>query len=77
MAARRRLLQARATASALQAIGLPAAVLSRGGRLRASNELLDTMTDVFLSTVFGGMAIADPAAKPVVHRFNHKLLISN
>lgn len=62
MAARLGLEQARATASALQAIGLPAAVLSRSGRVRATNELLDAMTSLFMPTAFGGMAIADPAA---------------
>lgn len=62
MAARLGLRQAQATASALQAIGLPAAVLSGNGCVRASNDLFDSMTSVFLPKSFGGMAIADVAA---------------
>lgn len=62
MAARLELEQARNTVSAFQTIGLPAAVLSRGGRVRAANGLFEAMTSVFLPTAFGGMAIADPAA---------------
>lgn len=62
MAARLGLEQARGMASAFQAIGLPAAILSRSGRVQAANELLDAMTSVFLPTAFGGVAIADPGA---------------
>jgi len=62
LTARLRLEQAHATASALQAIGLPAAVLSGQGRVRASNALFDDMTSLFLPTAFGGMAIANRAA---------------
>ena len=62
IAARLRLEQARAAASALHALGVPAAILSRAGRVRAANELLESMQSVFLPTAFGGMAIADPAA---------------
>lgn len=62
MAARLGLEQARATASALQAIGLPAAVMSSSGRVKATNKLFDEMGAMFLPVAFGGMAIADPAA---------------
>lgn len=68
VAARLGLEQARNTASTLQAIGLPAGVLSHSGRVRATNELLDAMTSVFLPTAFGGMAIADPAANDLFQR---------
>jgi DNA-binding CsgD family transcriptional regulator len=62
VSARLELEHARATAHALQAIGLPAAVLSRTGRVRATNPLFDAMNSVFVATAYGGMAIVDPAA---------------
>lgn len=62
MAARLGLERAQATASALEVMGLPAAVLTRRGSVRATNGLLDVMQSVFLPTAFGGMAITDAAA---------------
>lgn len=62
IAARLRLEQAQATTSALQAIGLPAAVLSRTRRVRAANPLFEALGSLFLPTAFGGMALCDPAA---------------
>ena len=62
LAARLGLERARATATALQALGLPAAVLSHGGRVRAGNALFEAMGALFLPTAFGGVALADPTA---------------
>lgn len=63
MAARLGLQQAQATASALQAMGLAAAVMSSTGRVQATNALFDAMPWLFLPVAFGGIAIADMAAK--------------
>lgn len=62
IAARLRLAQARATVAALNAMGLPAAVMQASGRVMASNDLLDRMSGVFLSTAHGRMALADMPA---------------
>lgn len=62
MAARLSLEPARATASALQAMGLAAAVMSSTGRVQATNALFDAMPWLFLTVAFGGIAIADMAA---------------
>ena len=66
IAARLRLERAQATASALQALGLPAAVLSHAGRVRACNELFEAMGALFLPKAFGHLALADPAANGLV-----------
>ena len=47
-----------ATASALQMIGLPAAVLDASGRILATNALFDALSDIFLAAAFGRVAIA-------------------
>ena len=62
LAARLGLERAQATATALQALGLPAAVLSHAGRVRAGNALFEAMGALFLPTAFGGVVLADPAA---------------
>jgi len=62
VAARRQQERAQAAVSALNALGLPAAVLSAGGRVMATNPLLDRMQEMLLPLAFGGMAIADVAA---------------
>jgi DNA-binding CsgD family transcriptional regulator/GAF domain-containing protein len=59
MAARLRLEQAQATVSALQAIGLPAAVIAASGRVLATNDLLTTMADIFLPAAHDRMIIGD------------------
>ncbi|QCI67619.1 helix-turn-helix transcriptional regulator [Phreatobacter stygius] len=62
LAARLGLERARATVAALDAIGLPAAVIRASGRVLAVNGLLQAMPTVFLSVAHGGMAITDAAA---------------
>jgi DNA-binding CsgD family transcriptional regulator len=54
--------QARATVSALEAIGLPAAVLTASGRVLTANGLLETVPSVFIATAHGGMALANASA---------------
>jgi len=62
VSARLGLEHAQATVSALGAMGMPAAVLSRTGKVRAANDLLDSVTDILMPVAFGSMAIARPAA---------------
>lgn len=62
MAARLGLERAQATVSALEAIGLPAAILSNGGRVLASNSPFNAMERLFLPVAFGSVAVADIAA---------------
>lgn len=62
VAARLGLEIARSTVATLNALGLPAAIASSGGRLLASNDLFNTMSDLFLPVAFGGLAIADAQA---------------
>lgn len=65
IAARLRLERAHGTAATLQAMGLPAAVLSHGGRALAVNTLLEAMPDLFVPLAHGGLALADAAAQPL------------
>jgi DNA-binding NarL/FixJ family response regulator len=58
-AARLQLEQARGTVEALAMIGLPAAVLSANGRVRVTNALFDLEKSLFISTAFGGIALAN------------------
>lgn len=58
-AGRLRMERAEATASTLDLMGLPAAVLSSGGRVMAINQRLEQMDTVFLPVAHGGLAIAD------------------
>jgi len=58
VAGRLKMERAEATASALDLMGLPAAVLSSGGRVMAINQHLERMDRVFLPA-HGGLAIAD------------------
>jgi DNA-binding CsgD family transcriptional regulator len=62
VAARLGLERAEATASALEMMGLPAAVLSSSGRVMAANARLDQMDAAFLPVAQGGLAIADGKA---------------
>jgi DNA-binding CsgD family transcriptional regulator len=48
--------------STLQMIGLPAAVLTRSGRVLASNSFFDALPEVFLPRAFDRLAVADPRA---------------
>jgi DNA-binding CsgD family transcriptional regulator len=56
---RLRVERAEATASALDLMGLPAAVLSSSGRVMAMNPRLERMDKAFLPVAHGGLAIAD------------------
>lgn len=60
--ARLRLERARATTTALAAIGLPAAVMTSRGRVLATNQLLDALPLVFVPTARDGLALADAKA---------------
>jgi len=60
VSARLRLERARATASALEALDIPAAVVQRSGRVLAVNNLLESLTSHFLPAAFGHLALADP-----------------
>ncbi|UVC12163.1 helix-turn-helix transcriptional regulator (plasmid) [Rhizobium sp. TH2] len=44
--------------NAMETMGFPAAVLSDLGRVRATNVLFDRLSQVFLTTAFGGLAIS-------------------
>ncbi|MCA6120326.1 hypothetical protein J6500_00180 [Bradyrhizobium sp. WSM 1704] len=52
--------RARNTVEAMAVIGLPAAVLSANGSVKATNPLFDRETTLFVATVSGGVAIAEP-----------------
>ena len=62
MAARLRMEQAQATASALEAIGLAAAVMTASGRVLTANALLEKLPSVFVAVAHGGIALANAAA---------------
>jgi DNA-binding CsgD family transcriptional regulator len=62
IAARLSLEHARNTVTTFETIGLPAAVLSAGGRVLAANQLLEAMSSVFFPVAHGGMAISAPQA---------------
>lgn len=59
VAGRLRVERAEATASALNLLGLPAAVLSSNGRVVATNPHLDRLDAAFLPVAHGGLVIAD------------------
>jgi DNA-binding CsgD family transcriptional regulator len=54
--------QAQNTVSVLAALGLPAVVLSKTGRVIAGNTLFEELSNLFLPSAFGGLVIAEPAA---------------
>jgi DNA-binding CsgD family transcriptional regulator len=58
--ARLDLKQAQSTVEALALIGLPAAVLSANGRVKATNAPFDRENALFVPTAFGGLSIANP-----------------
>lgn len=62
MAARLGLERAAATTATLQMIGLPAAVMTRAGRVLSTNALFDGMTSLFMPVAFGRLAIASIGA---------------
>lgn len=65
MAARLRLERARNTADTLQALGLPGAVLTRGGRVLAVNPLFEAMPAIFAARASDRIALADAGANGV------------
>ncbi|MBZ9973862.1 MULTISPECIES: helix-turn-helix transcriptional regulator [unclassified Mesorhizobium] len=54
--------QARATVSALETIGLPAAVLTASGRVVTANVLLESMPSLFIAIARGGLALGNASA---------------
>ncbi|KQZ13295.1 hypothetical protein ASD44_03845 [Mesorhizobium sp. Root554] len=68
IAARLGLERARSTVSALEILGLPAAVLSKSGRVTATNPLFDMLAGVFTPTAFDGVALTDAAADSLFRR---------
>ena len=62
VSARLRLEQAKTAVSTLEALGLPAAVLGASGAVRASNPLLEEVSDRLMPVAFGRMALAHPGA---------------
>ncbi len=59
MAARLGLERAQATATVMNALGLPAAVMAASGRVLATNAMLEAMETTFLPASRGGVAIDD------------------
>ncbi|MBW8909952.1 MAG: helix-turn-helix transcriptional regulator [Mesorhizobium sp.] len=68
VAGRLRMERAEATTSALDRLGLPAAVLSANGRIMATNLHLDRLDTAFLPVAYGGLAIADRDANRLFQR---------
>jgi DNA-binding CsgD family transcriptional regulator len=63
LATRLQLEHAKAVTSALAAVGLPAAVLARSGRLLAANDLLQRMQKQIAFHAHNQLAFLDPAAQ--------------
>lgn len=66
LAARLRMERAVSTVSALQALGVPAAVLSGKGRVMASNALIESVSQTLIPLAFGGLGLARPAANKLL-----------
>ncbi|CEJ14957.1 helix-turn-helix transcriptional regulator [Phreatobacter sp. AB_2022a] len=62
IAARLGLEHARVAVATLEALGLPAVVLTARGRAIAANSLVGDVAGTLLSTAFGGVALAHPSA---------------
>jgi DNA-binding CsgD family transcriptional regulator len=62
LAARLRLEQAQAAVSALETIGLAAAVMAASGRVVTTNALLEAMPSTFIAAAHGRIALANAAA---------------
>lgn len=62
LSARLGLERARGRVSALEALRLPACVLSMTGRVLAGNALFEAMDETFRPAAFGGLALADKPA---------------
>lgn len=75
ISARLGLERAQTTVSTLEALGIPAAVLTRTGKVRARNVLLDSVSDTLLPIAFGGLAIASASANRLFQdAISHALL---
>lgn len=66
LAARLRMERALSTVAALQALGVPAAVLSAKGRVMASNALIENVSDTLIPLAFGGLGLVRPAANKLL-----------
>ncbi len=66
LAARLRMERAHSTVVALQALGVPAAVLSGKGRVLASNALIESVSQTLIPLAFGGLGLARPAANKLL-----------
>lgn len=66
LAARLRMERALSTVAALQALGVPAAVLSAKGRVMASNALIETVSHTLIPLAFGGLGLPRPAANKLL-----------
>ncbi|WP_245461964.1 MULTISPECIES: helix-turn-helix transcriptional regulator [unclassified Mesorhizobium] len=66
IAARLGLERAHEAVAALEAIGLPAAIMTGAGRVLAANRFLEAMSDIFLSASHGGLAIAHAPANALL-----------
>lgn len=54
--------RARSAVSTLEALGVPAAAMTRTGKVVAVNQLFDTVGETVLPIAFGGLAIASASA---------------
>lgn len=54
--------RAQATVSTLAALGIPAAALTRAGRILAANDLLDALSASIRPAAFGKLLLSSPAA---------------
>jgi DNA-binding CsgD family transcriptional regulator len=66
-AARLRFEQARGAVEALARMGFPAAVLAANGRVRVTNDVFDREKTLFISTAFGGIALAQSESNRLFH----------
>lgn len=66
IAARLQLERARETVSALEALGLPAAVMSASGKVRAANSRFEALPEVFLPRAFDQLSVAGEQADDMV-----------
>lgn len=66
IAARLGLEKAREAVATLEALGLPAAIMTGGSRVLATNRRLEAMSDLFLSAPYGGLTIADAPANALL-----------
>jgi DNA-binding CsgD family transcriptional regulator len=62
MAVKLGLERAKGAVESMELMGLPAAVLTASGHVQVTNALFNSLDSVFVSTAFGGLAIADAVA---------------